>query len=488
MSGMLAKKIKGLVSYQNVHESYLRQRRLTGNAGWFLLWGFGVGAVISGDFYGWNYGLAAAGFWGMTIATVLMTVMYVCLIYTLAELAAALPHAGGLYSFTRHAFGPWLGFLCGVVVALEYILATAADIYGMSEYIKPLLPDVPNYLVWVVLFTAFVAIAIYSLDLTLYVGLFLTLLAIMVLVIFFVNIIASGIFRPELLFNIPPDPGQASWLPKGWGGMFAALPYGMWFYLAIEILPLASEEADDPSKNIPKALIWGMFTLIILAVFTLVFNTGIGGGAAAIGKSDVPLGDGFEAYFGKGATSLLVTSLTLTLGLGAGLPVLIYGYGLILFSLSRAGYIPRWLSITSKKNTPYRAIISGAILALLCVIVIGGGKDIAVEAVILNMSVFGAILSYVLVMFSYIKLKLFSPDLAWTYRSPLGIWGAAIGAILAIVALVACCSVPDLRPGIWGIVAVLVVASLYFFFHSRHQLVADAPEEAAVLMHQLPNK
>ncbi|MEO8891555.1 MAG: amino acid permease, partial [Coleofasciculaceae cyanobacterium] len=170
----MAKNFKGLVSYQNVHESYLRQRRLTGNAGWFLLWGFGVGAVISGDFYGWNYGLAAAGFWGMTIATVLMTVMYVCLIYTLAELAAALPHSGGLYSFTRHAFGPWLGFLCGVVVALEYILATAADIYGMSEYIKPLLPDVPNYLVWVVLFTAFVAIAIYSLDLTLYVGLFLT--------------------------------------------------------------------------------------------------------------------------------------------------------------------------------------------------------------------------------------------------------------------------------------------------------------------------
>ena len=485
---MLAKNFKGLVSYQNVHESYLRQRRLTGNTGWFLLWGFGIGAVISGDFYGWNYGLAAAGFWGMTIATVLMTVMYVCLVYTLAELAAALPHAGGLYSFTRHAFGPWLGFLCGVVVALEFILATAADIFGMSEYLKPLLPEVPTYLVWVILFTMFIAIAIYSLDLTLYVGLFLTLLAIMVLGIFYVNIIASGIFKPELLFNIPPDPGQANWLPKGWGGMFAAMPYGMWFYLAIEILPLASEEAEDAPRSIPKALILGMFTLIILAVFTLVFNTGIGGGAAAIGSSDVPLGDGFEAYFGKGATSLLATSLTLTLGLGAGVPALIYGYGLILFSLSRAGYIPRWLSITSKKNTPYRAIILGTILALFCVIVLGGGKDIAVEAVILNMSVFGAVLSYILLMFSYIKLKLFSPDLPWSYKSPLGIWGAAVGAILAIVALVACCSVPDLRPGILGIVAVLVVASFYFFFHSRHQLVAAAPEEAAVLMHQLPQK
>ena len=478
---MLAKKFKGLVSYQNVHESYLRQRRLKGNAGWFLLWGFGVGAVISGDFYGWNYGLAAGGFWGMTIATVLMTVMYVCLIYSLAELTGALPHAGGLYSFTRHAFGPFLGFLCGVVVALEYILATAADIFGMGEYLKPLLPEIPSYLVWLVLFTMFVAIAIYSLDLTLYVGLFLTLLAVMVLVIFYVNIVAGGIFKPELLFNIPPDPGQASWLPKGWGGMFAAMPYGMWFYLAIEILPLASEETEDAPMNIPKALIWGMLTLIILSILTLVFNTGIGGGAAAIGKSDVPLGDGFEAYFGKGTTSLLVTSLTLTLGLGAGVPALIYGYGLILFSLSRAGYIPRWLSITSKNHTPYRAIILGAILAFLCVIVLSQGKTIAVEAVVLNMSVFGAVISYILVMFSYIKLKLFCPNLPRTYQSPLGIWGAGIGVVLAIIALVACCTVPDLRPGIWGILTLLVVASFYFFFHSRHQLVAAAPEEAAVL-------
>ena len=167
---------------------------------------------------------------------------------------------------------------------------------------------------------------------------------------------------------------------------------------------------------------------------------------------------------------------------------MIYGYGLSLFSLSRAGYIPRWLSIISQNNTPYQAIILGAILALFCVIVLAGGKTIAVEAVILNMSVFGAVLSYILVMFSYLKLKLFSADLPWTYKSPLEIWGAAIGAILAIVAIVACCSVPDLRPGIWGIVTVLVVASLYFFFHSRHQLVAAAPEEAAALMLQLSRK
>jgi ethanolamine permease len=480
---MLKHNFKGFVSYEAVHESYLRQRRLKGKAGWFLLWGLGVGAVISGDFYGWNYGLAAGGFWGMAIATFLMAIMYLCMVYSLAEMSTALPHAGGFYSFTRHAFGPFWGFICGVAVTIEYVLATAALVFSMSNYLKPVLPNVPNYFEWIILYLVFVAIAIHSLELTLNVSLFLTLLAIMVLGIFYANMFTAGIFKPELLFNVPADLGQSVyWLPKGWLGVFAATPYAILFYLAIEMLPLASEETEDVPKNLPKSLILGMWTLVILSVFTLVLNSGLGGGAAAIGKSEVPLGDAFDTYFGKGATSILVTGLALTLGLAASLPTQIYGYGRILFSLSRAGYIPRWISVTSKNNTPYRALVLGTLLGLICVMLIDRGKGIQVDAVILNMAVFGAVISYILVMFSYIKLKLSHPDLPRPYQSPLGLIGAIIGAVLAIFSLVACCSVPAYRPGILGVVVIFVAASLYFCFYSRHQLVAQAPEEAAALM------
>jgi ethanolamine permease len=207
---MLKKKAEGLASYETVHESYLRQRRLKGSANGFLLWGLGVGAVISGNFYGWNYGLAAGGFWGMAIATFLMAIMYLCMVYTLAELSAALPHAGGLYSFTRSAFGPFWGFICGVTVTIEYVLATAALVFSMSNYLKPVMPAVPNYLEWIILYIIFVAIAIYSLEVTLNVSLFLTLVAIMVLGIFYVNMLASVVFNPELLFNVPAEPGQST--------------------------------------------------------------------------------------------------------------------------------------------------------------------------------------------------------------------------------------------------------------------------------------
>jgi ethanolamine permease len=246
---MSMQKPEGMISYRSVNESYLRRRQLRGSASPFLLWGLGVGAVISGDFYGWNYGLAAGGFWGLAIATFLMAIMYLCMVFSLAELSTALPHSGGLYSFTRNAFGPFWGFICGVVVTLEYVLATAALVYSMSNYIKPLIPFVPSFMVWLIAYSIFMAITIHSLELTLNVSLFLTLLAIMVLFTFYLSMLGAGVFNSELLFNIPANPGQsATWLPKGWQGVFAALPYAIWFYLAIEMLPLASEETNNVRK------------------------------------------------------------------------------------------------------------------------------------------------------------------------------------------------------------------------------------------------
>lgn len=478
----MSRKSKNFVSYNNVSESYLRRRQLQGSANSFLLWGLGVGAVISGDFYGWNYGLVAGGFWGLTIATFLMAIMYVCMVYTLAELSAALPHAGGLYSFTRNAFGPFWGFICGVAVIIEYVLATATVVFGMSNYIKPLIPAMPSYLVWLVLYTLFVGICIHSLELTLNISLFLTLVAIMMLGIFFIGMSASGVFKPELLFNVPAEPGQSAFfLPKGLQGVFASIPYAIWFYLAIEMLPLACEETENVPRNMPAAFISSIVTLIVLSGFTLVLNSGVGGGAATIGKSNIPLAEGLEAYFSKGSTSEFITALVLTLGLGASLLTMIYGYGRIIFSLSRAGYIPRWISVTSQNHIPAMALILGTVLGLICVVLVAFSKASVVNTVILNMSVFGAVISYILVMLSYIKLKLSRPELSRPYKSPLGIQGAAIGSALAIFALVACLFVPEYQLGMCGVGSVMLVATFYYFFYSRNRLIAQAPEEAAAL-------
>ena len=471
-----------MARYENVGSEYLEQRQLRKSAGWVLLWALGVGAVISGNFFGWNFGLASGGFWGLTIATILMAVMYVCMLYSIAELSAALPHAGGFYSFTRNAFGPLGGFICGVTDTIEYVITPAVIVVGIGGYLNALMPAVSVYIWWLLAYGIFVAINIYGVELTLKVGLVITLLAIAVLLVFFVSAPASGTFQPALLFNVPADPGQSTaWLPKGWYGVFAALPFAIWFYLAIEQLPLAAEETHDVVRDMPKALILGIFTLLALSIGTLVLNSGVGGGAAVIGESAAPLEEGFRAVFGSGATTVVLTLVALT-GLIASFHTIIYAYGRVLFALSRAGYFPRWISITSKNQTPHIALLLGAAIGFLAALAIDQSGGGAVGGALLNMAVFGAVISYALVMFSYIKLKLEKPNLPRPYVSPLGIPGAVIGAVLAIVALFACFSIPAYRPGVWGVVIFLVVAILYFLFYSRHRLVAQAPEEEVALM------
>ena len=108
--------------------AYLERRTLRrGSAGRLLLTGLGVAYVVSGDFSGWNFGLAEGGFGGLAIAAVLMGLMYTCMVFALAELSAILPTAGGGYGFARRALGPWGGFLTGTAILIEYVLAPGRD-------------------------------------------------------------------------------------------------------------------------------------------------------------------------------------------------------------------------------------------------------------------------------------------------------------------------------------------------------------------------
>ena len=138
----------GFIRYQNVDADYLEKRKLKKKASWLSLWALGVGVVISGEYFGWNFGLAAGGFWGLTIATALMATMYVCMVFCISELTSALPHAGGFYSFTRSAFGPLGGFICGVTDTIEYVLTVSVTVVAVAGYLQPLVPAVPLSVWW----------------------------------------------------------------------------------------------------------------------------------------------------------------------------------------------------------------------------------------------------------------------------------------------------------------------------------------------------
>ena len=478
----------GSVEYHHAGDEYFARRGLRRYAGVWSLWALGVGAVISGDFFGWNFGLGVGGFGGLAIATAIVAVMYLGICYSIAEMAPALPHTGGAYSFGRTALGPWGGFITGLAENIEYVLTPAVIVVGIGGYVGAVFNsllglDIPAPIWWLLFYAAFVGINIVGVDITFKFSVLITLLALAILLVFWVGAIPH--FSWDAALDIAPVGGNSRWLPFGWTGVAQALPFAIWFYLAIEQLPLAAEESRNPQRDLPRALRWGILTLIVASVLTLLLNAGIAPGAAAVGASDEPLFLAFTTIFGDGigASALALVAVA---GLVASFHTIIYAYGRNIYSLSRAGYFPRGLSVTlSRRRTPYAALIAGAVIGYCIALLIEFsdnwfGAGVPVGAVLLNMAVFGAVIAYVMQMVAFIRLRQRFPHVERPYLSPLGYAGAIVAGLIALATLGFLFLNPDYRWGVYGCAAWFAVGLLYFAIIGRKRLVYSPEEEFAV--------
>ncbi len=477
----------GSVEYHVADAQYFKKRGLKRYAGVWSLWALGVGAVISGDFFGWNFGLAAGGFGGLAIATVIIAIMYVGMCYSIAEMSPALPHTGGAYSFGRTALGPWGGFVTGLAENMEYVLTPAVIVVGIGGYMGTIFNElfgvhIPMPVWWAVAYTLFVGLNIIGVEATFKFSLVITFLALGILAVFWIGAIPH--FSWEMALNVPPEEGGSRFLPFGWMGVAKALPFAIWFYLAIEQLPLAAEESHDPKRDMPRGLLWGILTLIVASVLTLLLNAGIAPGAAEVGTSDNPLFLAFQTIFGEGIGASLLALIAVA-GLIASFHTIIYAYGRNIYSLSRAGYFPQWLSVThATRKTPHVALIAGAVVGYLVALMIEFGDeffgDVPVGAVLLNMAVFGAVIAYVMQMISFVRLRNRFPDIERPFVSPLGKAGAIIAGLIAAVTLVFLFLNPEYQVGVYGCALWFAAGLAYFGFIGRKRLVYSPEEEFAV--------
>jgi ethanolamine permease len=461
-------------AYQPADDSYLAQRKLRRHARVLHLWAMGVGAVISGDFFGWNFGLASGGFGGMILATLLMTAMYIGLCFSIAEMSPALPHAGGAYSFARTSMGPWAGYVTGLAENMEYILTPAVIVVGIGGYLAAVFgtPHAWEPLWWLLAYGVFVALNVWGVEMTFHVSVAVTLLAMAVLLVFWIGAAPHFDLARWASPYFPANRSAAS-------SALIELPFALWLYLGIEQLPLAAEESHDPAKDMPRGILSGLATLIAISFLTVVLSAGIAPGAAKIATSNEPLFLGFQTIFGQGLKTRMLALIACT-GLIASFHTIIFAYGRQIYSLSRAGYFPTWLSVThGRRRTPQRALLAGSALGFAVALAIHltpqGGP---VGAVLLNMAVFGAVMAYMLQMLSFTMLRVRFPNLGRPYRSPLGMAGAIVALVIAGATLVVLFQNPDYNKGVIGAAIWFLLGLVYFAVWSRHRLVL-APEESA---------
>jgi ethanolamine permease len=465
--------------YTKPDSAYLEKRALKRHARVLDLWALGVGAVISGDFFGWNFGLAAGGFGGMLAALVIMTVLYIGLCFSIAEMSPALPHTGGAYSFARTSMGPWGGYITGLAENMEYILTPAVIVVGVGGYLGAIFQTPPAWapLWWLACYALFVLLNVGGVAMSFRVSVAITVCALAILIVFYIG--AAPLFS---LHRWALE--GAGWLPKGWPGVLAALPFALWVYLGIEQLPLAAEESHDPARDMPKGILSGLATLILCSFLTVILNAGIPPGAAKVGESTEPLFLGFRAIFGEGMRTKLLALFACT-GLLASFHTIIYAYGRQIFSLSRAGYFPSWLSVThGSRKTPHRALLAGSALGFAAALGIQlAGQTSTVGAILLNMAVFGAVLAYILQMLSFILLRRKLPNIHRPYVSPVGIAGAAIAMLIAATTLVTLFLNRDYNKGVIGAAVWFFCGIAYFAFYARKRLILS-PEEEFAQAHQ----
>ena len=477
-------------TYVEVAPAYFEKRGLRRHAGVWSIWALGVGAVISGHFSGWNLGLAAGGWGGMLIAAGIMAVMFLALSFSIAEMSAALPLSGGSYPFARFALGPFWGFLSGIAEHIEYVLTPAVICYFIRAYLGAIFgPAIPEPLWWTGTYAVFLVLNMVGVALTFRFTLVVTLISLAVL-LFFCAAALPYVDFGRWAMNIAPDGseipgGHGLFLPMGWAGVLAALPFAVWLYLAIEETPLAVEESVDPVRDLPRGIVLAIVTLILTAFLIAAINPAIQGvGAHALATSGEPVLDGFRAIFGGASADVL--GLIALSGLIASFHAILYAQGRQIFAMSRSGYLPGALSLTlGGRKTPVLAMLAGSAVGLAIMLGLRwafGHADAGamIGGLLLNMAVFGAMLSYLTRAAAFLALRRNSPTLNRPFISPMGRTGAWLTIMICLVTLTCQVRSPSFLGGSVWVIGWLVCGAVYYALIARHRLIVT-PDEAALI-------
>ena len=391
------------------------------------LWGLGVGFVISGMYFGWNLGLPVGGTLGLAIATLFIIVMYLCFTFSYTELACAIPKAGGAFVYGRKSHGNSFGFLAGMAQVVEFVFAPPAIAAAIGAYFHLFLPEYSTTSIAVVAYFLFTALNVSGVKTAARFELFVTILAVGELLIF------SGVTLPKFeMSNL-----SINAFPNGIGGIFAAIPFAIWFFLAIEGVANVAEETINPQRNVLIGFGSAIFTLVVLAILTFVSSIGVGGWEAVVypapgaAATDSPLPLALTQIVGNSSFLYHMLIFIGLFGLVASFHGIILASGRAVYEMGKENFLPPVLGKISKKfHTPAVALIVNMFIGIIALFSGRTGE-------IITISVFGALTLYIVSMLSVLKLRKSAPELERPFKVPFFPLTPIVALIIAVVSLVA---------------------------------------------------
>jgi ethanolamine permease len=444
----------------------VEEAHLKSTLGTWHLWGIAVGLVISGEYFGWSYGWDKAGTLGFLVTSLFVAAMYTTFIFSYTELTAMIPHAGGPFAYARRAFGPRGGFVAGFATLVEFVFAPPAISLAIGSYLNVQFPALDPKLVAVGAYVIFMSLNIVGVQIAATFELFVTVLAIAELLVF-MGVVAPGFSMASYVGG--GWAGKDHFLPSAIPGIFAAIPFAIWFFLAIEGAAMAAEEAKEPARTIPIAYITGILTLLVLAVGVMVFAGGVGDWTKISNIND-PLPQAMKTIVGANSNWLHMLVWIGLFGLVASFHGIILGYSRQWFALAREGYMPRiFAAIHPRFRTPHIAILAGGAVGIAAIysdeLLRIGGQSLTANLV--TLSVFGAIVLYIVSMLSLFRLRRSDPDCPRPFRAPFYPFFPAVALAFALICLSAVIYYNLLLAGIF--LAFMALGYVYFRLTARQR-------------------
>ena len=422
-------------------------QQLKRSLGPIMLWGLGVGYVISGMYFGWNLGLNEGGTGGMAVATVFITIMYLTFTFSYTELACSIPKAGGAFDYATKALGSKWGFVGGMAQNIEFIFAPPAIAFAIADYTRLYLPDQMHIMgvevsstqmiipIAILAYFIFTGINIYGVQAAASFELLITVVAVIGLLVF------AGTTLPA--FDVEKLT-QNAW-PKGVGGIFAALPFAIWFYLAIEGVANVAEETINPQRNVLIGFGSAILTLVSLCVLTFISSVGVNGWetvvypsgeavmdvSGSVVTSDAPLPLAMAQVVGENSFFYKLIITIGLFGLIASFHGIILAAGRATFEFGRMGYAPRILGkIHPQFQTPSVALLVNMAIGIIALLT-GRTGDI------ITIACFGALSLYIISMVALFKLRKDEPQMERPFKVPLYPLFPALALMISSVALIA---------------------------------------------------
>ncbi|MCR5176001.1 MAG: amino acid permease [Anaerovibrio sp.] len=414
------------------------------------IWAVAVGAVVSGNYYGWNYIFSETNFTGALIAMAIACLFYIPFAFMYAELATAIPSSAGPAAYTEKAFGRGAGFFAGFSYLVESLFCTPGICIATGAYVHAMFPVIPAVVASVCTYLIFLYVNCRGIESGQKVGLVVTVIG--VLGCFLFGIVGL----PQANFSLLTQMGELG----GVEGVFVAIPYAVWFFLAFEAGGMGAEECKNPSKDIPKAFIVAIATLFICGMLMLVTT------ASVLPKeqiliNDAPVANVIGYIFGEGSVMSTVFIVIAMIGLVASLNGIIIGQSRQTYALARCKCLPGFLGKLNSEGTPINALLTTSVIGIAFTII--GSVDVIV--VIAGMgSAFMALCCF----FSWIKLSSSQPDMPRPYvcKRWVGYLGIPFCIIVAFCSLYSAVTSGTL---FYFAVAFFGAAILYYVLSCRHK-------------------